>query len=248
MKIHDVKVGKNRFCGPAAVSAITGRPVDEVATTFRVACDRRNVMGTSAWEVREVLSHYGLSLRTVPVPQSPRVTFAKWLRLNKAHRTPGRVFLIAAGHHWLVTSGRRAVCGKTKVIVSVVDYPHRRAYVSDCYEVEGTVTRRVPEVVAKVEARRKEPRLTQIAIAAARKNAAPFEIRIDRADDYWEVIPPEGVFSEEEGDGKPIDPREGDHIAWDVAEVREAVEVYIKALTAAQTSTPTTNPEIRHSE
>jgi hypothetical protein len=215
---------------------------------FREACGRRNVMGTHTWEVLKTLRHYGLRLDSVSVPQNPRPTLAKWLRENKARRTEGRVYLLAAGHHWVVVSGRRAVCGKTKKIVSVVDYPHRRAHVAEAYEVLGTLIDKIPEVAFKARqralkpVRRRESRNPTLLLA--NRLARRYGIDIERIDDYWDVAPPEGLFNEAEGDGLPDDPYEDDHFGYTPDEVLERVNAYVNAAMNAAVSKPATQPTV----
>lgn len=237
MRIHDVKPGKNRFCGPAALSAITGRSVDEIVAGFHANNPGDKVMGTHTWELHGVLKLYGLHLAGVPTGY--RKTLAAWLKANKSIRTPGRVFLLAAGNHWVVVSGRRIVCGKVMKIVSVRDYPHRRARVTEAWEIQGTLLRGVPE---KIKARLTEKKAK--AKAASKRSSAMSKVRalakehaitIEKEQDYWIVWPPEGISDED-------DPYEGDHIAWDVNDVREAVETYVKLKSAASCTSDVSEP------
>jgi hypothetical protein len=63
-------------------------------------------------------------------------TLAAWLKATKDERTAGRVYLLVAGLHWLVVSGRRYVCGITGDIVSIKDKRvRRRARVTGAWEV-----------------------------------------------------------------------------------------------------------------
>ena len=56
--------------------------------------------------------------------------------MSKIDRTEGRVFLIAAGHHWQLVSGRRYTCGRIREIVSIKDKQvKRRARVAEVYEL-----------------------------------------------------------------------------------------------------------------
>jgi hypothetical protein len=246
MRLHDVKVGRNKFCGPAAISAITGREVDEVVETFHALFPGKKVMGTHTWEVNSVLAEYGLSLRRWTTGH--KWTLARWLRECKGDRTPGRLFLLAAGHHWVVISGRRAVCGKTKQIVSVAKYPHRRKRVAEAWLVEGEVKRTVPpptKALQKLKAHKKRAySRTRSEVAKAKRLAGPYGIQISREDDYWLVDPPEGAYSVSEGDGLPEDPFEDDHIAWEPSEVLEKVEAYITMLKSKAVSTPIAQPTV----
>jgi hypothetical protein len=240
MRLHDVTPGKNRFCGPAAVSAITGRPVDEVVRVFHAKTPRTRVMGTYFGDVSAVLSEYGLSARPHAIyDYASKPTLAKWLRLAKADRTAGRVFLLSAGHHWVVVSGRRIVCGYTLKVVSVREYPKRRMRVSRVWEVVENGNprlRSMPECAkALVEERKARARASarkSSRLAKARAQAKAHGIEIEREEDHWLVWPPAG-FSEHDGDGKPDDPYEGDHLAWDAAEVEERVATYDRLISTS---------------
>jgi hypothetical protein len=239
MRIHDVKRGSNRFCGPAALSAITGRAVDEIVAGFHATYPGKRVKGTHAWELNRVLDLYGLRLYGKSIAGGSRPTLAAWLRASKADRTPGRVFLLAAGNHWVVVSGRRMVCGKTKTVVSVRQYPHRRARVTEVHEVIGSQIRGTPDAIkAHLKAKTVKARVSakrSSAVGAAKRLAAAHGITVEREDDYWLVYPPEEVDED-------ADPYEGDHMHWEPADVLEAVQTYVKLLATMTTPAPMTAP------
>lgn len=140
MTLHPVTDGprKNRFCGPAALSAITGQTTDETAAMLRRVTGKRSIMGTWASDLLRALQCFGFTAAVViDFTEEPmRPTLARWLKDTTADRTTGRVFLISAGHHWQVVSGRRFVDSKTRSIVSIRDPKvHRRARVRKVWEV-----------------------------------------------------------------------------------------------------------------
>lgn len=135
MKLHPVTHGprKNRFCGPAALSAISGKLTDVTAKTLRDVSGRRSITGTTQNEMW--CAAEALGFRLIPSSLSPRgVTLAEWLR--RVERPEGRLFLVSAGNHWVVISGRRFVCGRTG---EIVDFKHpkvkRRARVKATFIV-----------------------------------------------------------------------------------------------------------------
>jgi hypothetical protein len=141
MKLHPVLHGpkRNRFCGPSALSAITGLPTDDTARMLRELSGRRSITGTSDAEMFRVLQHLGFNAVRVPArdPDRPKVTqtLASWLKLTP--RPEGVVYLVSAGNHWQVISGRRYVCGVVKEIVSVRDKRvKRRARVRGAWKIE----------------------------------------------------------------------------------------------------------------
>jgi hypothetical protein len=144
LKLRPIEDGKdkNRYCGPSVIRQQTGRS---------------RVTGTYTREVRRALEACGI--KSIPVHNrfgarrklpfhSLHPTLAGWLRESKEDRTPGRVFLISAGHHWQLVSGRRYVCGRIREIVSIKDKRvKRRARVREVYElISDNVTKPVIDV------------------------------------------------------------------------------------------------------
>jgi len=244
MKIHDVTPGKNRFCGPAAVSALTGRPVDEVVRVFHAKTPHARVKGTHLSDLVQVLFEYGLTVKPHAIYDyaDNRPTLAGWLKVSKTDRVPGRVFLLNAGHHWVVVSGRRAVCGITKTVVSVRQYPKRRARVTRVWEVKETGKprlRSMPECAQQlVETRKRTARISTRFSYWARK-AKQAGIEVDKEDRYWMVYPPEALSERADW----VDPYEGDHMADDTHEARERIQRYLLALAAVQSAAHPSVPE-----
>jgi len=133
---------KNRYCGPAAISIISGISTGEAAKLLRVITGARAIRGVWTLDLEMSLEDLGYELlpyyspRHDSVPRKDRPTLARWLKQTKDNRTSGRVFLIVAGHHFQVVSGRRYCCGRTNKIVSIRDeLVKRRARVAEAYEV-----------------------------------------------------------------------------------------------------------------
>ena len=146
MKIRPVKhegmFPKNRYCGPAAISIISGISTGEAAKLLRVITGARAIRGVWTWDLEMALQDLGYDLlpyhspRHDSVPRRERPTLARWLKGTKTSRTSGRVFLIIAGNHFQVVSGRRYCCARTGKIVSIRDsMVKRRARVFEAYEV-----------------------------------------------------------------------------------------------------------------
>ena len=110
------------WCGPGAMSAITGRSAECCAAWINQESRRVplhfKVRGTHTPEVRLALHCLGYRMRQVSVPAVParkiglvetsQPTFAQWLRHPGRDRS--KMYLVAAGHHWMVVKGRRVVC------------------------------------------------------------------------------------------------------------------------------------------
>ena len=137
-----VKGDKNRYCGPSAISAITGMNTGEAARMIRHVSGRKSVKGSADWEVREVLERCGIrSVREnfgLKLGRSKGPTLAAWLRHTKKERTAKRVFLIVAGWHYQLVQGRRIVCGILGEPTSVRDKRvKRRARVAEVFELHS---------------------------------------------------------------------------------------------------------------
>jgi hypothetical protein len=175
LKIHPVnhvKGDKNRYCGPSAISIVTGMASGEAARLIRATSGVKQVQGTHDWQMKAALSKCGIVLSSHPVKkQEPKLirgktetrpTLTQWYRDSKELRTPGRVFLVSAGHHWQIVSGRRFCCGRTKEIVSITAKgTNRRARVSNVYEliandrIDIPAIARKPKAVSRVDPARK---------------------------------------------------------------------------------------------
>lgn len=139
MDINPVIVGSNKYCGPAVLSSLLKIDTGEAARRIRVRTGKRSVKGTYLRDLLAVLIEAGFDLKPTSYLRDCKgknPTLAGWLKLSKESRVAGRVFLISAGRHWQLVSGRRYVCGLTKEIVSVRDKRvRRRSRVNGVYEV-----------------------------------------------------------------------------------------------------------------
>ena len=140
------KADKNRYCGPAVISSLTGITTAGASRLIRHINPRRTrVIGTYSWEVCKALRLCGVIVNRIDHPTRHKITLARWLKLNVKQRTPGRIFLIDAGYHWQLVSGRKYVCGRIGDIVSI-KHPKvkRRARVRQVYEITAHGTLPIP--------------------------------------------------------------------------------------------------------
>ena len=143
LKLRAIKDGKdmNRYCGPSVVSALTDLTTGQAARLFRLMYGRTAIKGSSRREVLGALKecnieHTRWTKPGVRLNKTDGPTLAKWLQLSKEDRTAGRVFLLIAGWHWQLVSGRRYTCGRIRDIVSIRDKRvKRRARVADVWEL-----------------------------------------------------------------------------------------------------------------
>lgn len=155
--INDPKV-RNRFCGPAVVSSLTGMTTGEAARLFRVTSRRRRTMvkGTTTGEMRSALQECGLSLLSIPVcakmittadnaVKSIFPTFATWIKESAKDRG-GDTYLVVSANHWQLVRGSRFVCGITQ---EVVGFKHpkvkRRGRVTEVYRIIEKIATKIPD-------------------------------------------------------------------------------------------------------
>ncbi len=142
MKIYPVnhpKTGGNKFCGPAAISIVTGMDTGQAARLIRTTNRMRKVTGTTDAQMMRALRACGVSMvqhYAGDGKAKERPTMTQWLRDSQKMRTPGRVFLVSAAHHWQIITGRRFCCGVVRDIVSIKDKrANRRGRVKAVYEL-----------------------------------------------------------------------------------------------------------------
>ena len=213
---------KNRFCGPSVISALTGLTTGEAARLIRKQTGKTCVMGTHISEVLNALRACNITSWGMKLSHAPSPTLARWLKLSKADRTPGRIFLIIAGWHWQLVSGRRYTCGRIREIVSIKDKRvKRRARVEGVWELFSDKVTKPDIDVSKP----KDP------FSSARARARRIEKKIDAEIDNGEwtgnrdtglfVYPPSSITDEN-------DPYAGDHSAGDWHEALEMLKDYEK--------------------
>ena len=213
---------KNRYCGPSVISAVTKLTTGEAARLIRKTSGLRKVTGTHTHELVRALQACNIRMEYRDYPGLNRTTgptLAAWLRMSKGDRTPGRVFLVSAGWHWQLVSGRRYTCGRIREIVSIKDKRvKRRARVSDVYELlSDNVT--MPDIdVAKP----KDPNASVRAKAHRIAKEIGAEIVTHGAHDaYKEIYPPSSIEDED-------DPYCREHMTYEWGEALEMLEDYKK--------------------
>jgi hypothetical protein len=164
-QIVDEKGNTNRYCGPSAISAVTGMPTGSAAKLLRIVGGRKAIKGAYVGEVKSALYKCNIIAEPskpttlgVKMPdgtdrrtwsQEPRVTLAQWLKHSKTIRTSGRIFLIVAGNHYQLVSGRKFTCGRVRDIISIrAKGVKRRSRVERVFELtarEGGV--KIPDIL-----------------------------------------------------------------------------------------------------
>jgi len=133
------KRDKNRYCGPAVLSIMSGITTGEASRLIRNLFPYVHaVRGTSTGQISQAFAALKISMDKIAYrkAQGRNPTLAGWLKQTVEERTPGRVFLIVAGNHWQIVTGRRYICGIVKELVSIKDKQvKRRARVTEVFEL-----------------------------------------------------------------------------------------------------------------
>ncbi|UTC29467.1 hypothetical protein BAMBUS_03880 [Brevundimonas phage vB_BpoS-Bambus] len=156
--VHGAVPKLKRWCGPSAISIITGQPYHHALALLKdVKASRRTyriakepvIKGASSPSVRTVLKDLGYLTTQRVTPEG--ITVAAWL----AARRPADLFttfLIVAANHWMVVRGDEACCGILGTPTPVERMKFRRGVVTECWVVEASAQGVAP-IVTEVRAK-----------------------------------------------------------------------------------------------
>ena len=133
--------GENRYCGPAAISCVTGLSTGNIAEVLRKVYKRRAITGLAQSHLRWFLSRCGIKTERVAdfhsIPLSKTPTLSKWLDTSLDIK-PSKVYIVVAGNHYSVIQGNNYCCGMVGDIINVKDKrARRRAKVLEAFELSG---------------------------------------------------------------------------------------------------------------
>lgn len=232
----------NRYCGPAVLSFLTGQDTTECARWFRTLSNHRGaVKGSSEKNMLMVLDGIDIQTRQVDLFRSSgdRPTLTTWLRDNKEIRTPGRVYLVVAGNHWQLITGRRYACGRIGEMVSIKDKRvKRRARVRQVWELTFPIGKPTIPTIPKPKPKLKDDS------SKYRAKAKRLQDKHGNSDDLWfedgcldswtRYVPcPEWIHE---------DP-EDFHYCYNWGEVVDLMEKYIKEIGTANDMRTHDDPE-----
>ena len=236
--------GHNRYCGPAALSIVTGINTAEAAALIRKTSNVRSVKGTSIYQMTRAYNALGYHLTSAakvnPNDRNSNPTLAAWLKETASTRG-NDVFLISAGHHWQIVQGRRFCCGLTQKPVSFKhDKVKRRARVTGVWKItyepfEGkALGDLIPEFFSDSAEQKRKRAVSSIA-AKARRLAKKHDVEIEVeswgwGSDRYTRIMVWGPDFLDDLDTEACDPYTGDHYAEDWHDALERVETYVKLL------------------
>lgn len=216
MKLHNVQRKGNRYCGPAALSILTGCDTGQAAALLRKASGRRAIKGTYHSEMLDALRLLGITPYRI-AHQGQLPTLAQWHR--ETRRSADEVILLSVGYHFAVVQGRRYVCGLTTTPVPLRKAPKWRARVRAAWKLQKVTDVKLESLLPPPA-----PRPDYSLGKKAKALAAEHGITIDDTDwrslgHLWIDCPP--WFNED------TDPFYGEHIVTSWAEALERVNEYI---------------------
>jgi hypothetical protein len=131
--LHPVR-GRNGFCGPAAIAALTGRTTDEAAALLRRKTGRRRITATSPLEVLPVLRHLGYSAERFQIFRAgEKVSLRLWWECVASVRRGA--YLVATTRHFQVVFGDLLVCSLRREPFPVADLPYNVRFVRAVWSV-----------------------------------------------------------------------------------------------------------------
>lgn len=245
MNLRPVNNTGNGYCGPAAVSIITGLGTAEAASLMRAHSGATFIKSASYGEVFAAFRALGCVVEeaTDLLPaghwarnRKDQLTFLQWIRSTRGKRG-NDMLLVADSSHYRVVRGTAYNCSMTKEPVHVADAPRQRSRIERVWRVRkvGPVQPSVTAVTTVKKATDAQ-RAAQKARARAKALIAlhpQIEAEVERSDGefrIWVTCPfleneacdPLGVL--------PGDIYEGDHIVDGWVEALERVEGYVAEL------------------
>lgn len=94
----------NKYCGPAAIAAVTGISTGKAAKMIREHSDRRMITGTSLSEMCAILAQNDLRANVTPLVK-PQPTLNQWLK--RAYK--GELCIVEITGHWIAFCGDKFV-------------------------------------------------------------------------------------------------------------------------------------------
>lgn len=128
------KAHRNRYCGPAVISSLTGMTTAEAARLLRHVSGKRSITGVSTLHLLQALKMCGIHITNKTFDLKTKPTLARFL--DSGDLWPCVTHLIVAGNHFQLVRDQQYVCGKTVDVVTVRnENVKRRARVKQVFEL-----------------------------------------------------------------------------------------------------------------
>ena len=232
IKLHKPH-GRNRWCGPGAISILTGCSTDDASRLIRTVSGKRSTTRMSVSDMITVLEAFGFSLYRDEdyrhLDASKRPTLNQWF--NRKQVKPWQTFLVDAGHHFQIVQGDLYTDNIVKDLIAFEDMDRgkRRRFGTAWQLYEPTEGIRMPSRIrgrAVVLGSHLKQQAAQTASVSrkARALARELDVSIDLDDwrDYGQIwIYVASSFEEKHGD--PWEDGEG-HVRHSWNEVIDSLE------------------------
>ena len=136
MKFHAPK-GRNTYCGPGAMSIVTGETTDDCTTICRQLTGRRQIQSMTPHEITATLIAMGHDARWQHTEYNEnwqRPTLARWLGKRNPEQRRVMTIVFITGH-FIVVGGQLTCDNKDPKPRHVKQSPYRRCRVKGWIEV-----------------------------------------------------------------------------------------------------------------
>jgi hypothetical protein len=206
--------GKNKFCGPAVISILTGYSTDDAATVIRSVSGDRAVKGCYTGHLRLTLLKFGIGTFRI---NTFGESLGEWLKLRE--RSKDDLFLVVTDGHFQIVRSDQYICGMTKKLVSVNSKKvNKRSRITDVFRVVMTGEKITPSVLVEKKLANLEKRRNRSFAPKAKILAALYDCRIE-IDDLGEGNKYYYVYASDEIEADTSYPFDADHIVHSWEEV-----------------------------
>lgn len=227
--LHPVH-GRNSYCGPAAISTITGASTDLAAKLIRRKTGAQSVKGAYFSDLAYAFDCLGFKASDGCGWQigGKYPTLSKWL---SDHRNPAFTYLVQVTGHWLVVRCDMLADSRHRTPTDIGSADGMRCRVQRTWKMIETPETYRFDLMRAIEVEESDRRAGASKMAAARRMAKKhgFEITSCReefgGDSTGYMVYPGDLYEECEH----VDPYEGDHFADDALEVWHRSRVYAEA-------------------
>lgn len=185
MSALHLPTGRNKYCGPTSLSAISGLDKDTCARALRSRSGRRAILGAYNSELRDGLRLLGFQWKEQSFQKEQRLPLGQWLAtLSKAQRSARAIIQVKG--HYLAMSKQRFADSMTNSGRELLNWEQLsprclRKPVEVVFWIEGPARAELPNMFREEDAKRYQRWLAgQRTRIAAVKLAASLGLRLEK--------------------------------------------------------------------
>jgi hypothetical protein len=213
--LRSVNTGSNRYCGPAALSIITGMDTGRCAKFFRKISGKRAIRGLHHHHMLKGLALLGYEAHTCVI--LPKQNLLQWAKENCMILEP--LYLLSVGHHYALVQKDQYCCGIVKNPVKLSESPYARKRVNQVWII---VRKTVVDFDKECPTDAIDPNWASKIAVYRRAKEIGAEVYMDDGQ-IW-LYPPTLVLFEDH------DPYEGEHSVCDWKVAGQMLETYSKMM------------------